>query len=140
MEIKDLEKDRAKFAFKCVEKFIKSNDKEKQKKYRGYIRNIPSMILNNGLGSTVAFIFSKRLKKEGIVYNQVGENIFDWLRENQNRYLIDLDSKNNAEEKLKELIDKIINQNSQEYRATTNEVLALFGWLKRFADGMIDGD
>ncbi len=140
----DLDKQRAKFAFKCVENFVKSNDEEKQKKYRGYIRNIPSMILNNGLGSTFAFIFSKRLKKEGLIYNQIGENIFDWLREEQNRYLIDLDSKNSAEDKLKELINKIINQNSQEYRATTNEVLALFSWLKRFADGMIedkkDGD
>ena len=40
----------------------------------------------------------------------------------------------------KELVEWIIYQESPEYRATTNEVLALFGWLKRFADGMIEGE
>ena len=140
MAIKDLEKERATKAYKYVNDFIKENDKDKQKKYRGYIRNIPSMILNNGLGSTIAFIFSKRLKNEGVVYNQIAENIYDWLREEQNRYLIILDNKENPEDKLKELTDKIINLDSQEYIAVTNEVLALFGWLKRFAEGMIEGD
>ena len=38
----------------------------------------------------------------------------------------------------KDLVEWIINQDSQEYRATTNEVLVLFNWLKRFADGMIE--
>ena len=140
MAIKDLEKERAVKAYKYVNDFIKENDKDKQKKYRGYIRNIPSMILNNGLGSTIAFIFSKRLKNEGVVYNQIAENIYDWLREEQNRYLIILDNKEKPEDKLKELTDKIINLDSQEYIAVTNEVLALFGWLKRFAEGMIEGD
>jgi len=38
------------------------------------------------------------------------------------------------------LTDKIIHLKSPEYRAVTNEVLALFNWLKRFADGMIEGE
>jgi len=142
----DLEKQRAIFAFQRIENFINnsSNDEKKQKKYRAYIRNTPSMILNNGLGATIAFMFSKRLKSEGVVYNQLAENIYDWLKEEQNCYLIKLKDKSEAKDKLKELMNEIINLDSQQYRATTNEILALFGWLKRFADGMIedkkDGD
>ncbi|KIM12162.1 MAG: hypothetical protein KU38_04460 [Sulfurovum sp. FS08-3] len=134
------DKQRAIFSYQCVGSFVNENRDENQKRYRAYIRSIPSMILNNGLGSTIAFMFSKRLKKEGEVYNQIGENIFNWLREEQNRYLIALENKDKAEDKLKELTDKVIYLNSSEYRATTNELLALFNWLKRFADGMIEGD
>lgn len=134
----NLDKQRAIFSFECVQNFVNSNNEETQKKYRAYIRNTPSMILNNGLGSTMAFIFSKRLKKEGVVYNQLGANIYDWLREKHNRYLISLDIKDKEEDKLKELTDKVINLNSSEYRAVNSEVLVLLNWLKRFADGMIE--
>ena len=33
-----------------------------------------------------------------------------------------------------------ITQNSNEYRAITNEVMALFTWLRRFAEGLIEGE
>lgn len=138
--IKDLAKERSQFAYKCVQSFVNSNDDEKQKKYKGYIRNVPMKILNNGLGATIAFMFSKRLKNDGIVYNQISANIYDWLQEEQNKYLIKLDNKTTSEDKSKELTDKIIHLNSTEYKAASNEVLALFGWLKRFADGMIEGE
>lgn len=134
------DKQRAIFSYQCVDSFVNENSDENQKRYRAYIRNIPSMILNNGLGSTIAFMFSKRLKKEGEVYNQIGENIFNWLKKEQNSYLINLETKQEREEKLKELTDKVIHLNSSEYRAVTNEVLSIFNWLKQFADGMIEGD
>ena len=135
-QIRNQDKLRAIFSYQSVQYFVNENSAENQKKYRAYIRNTPSMILNNGLGATVAFIFSKN--KED-VYNKLGENIYDWLKEEQNSYLIVLNKKEKSEEKLKELTDKIIHLNSSEYRAVTNEVLALFSWLKRFADGMIEG-
>jgi len=138
MAIKDLEKERAKFAYKCVEEIIKKypniKDKEtnklvpskQQKEYKSYVKKIPMMILNNGLGSSFAFIYSKKQKNKAyeLIYTQTNE----WLKQDSND----------------DLVKWIIEQNSQEYRATTNEVLALFSWLKRFADGMIeegsDGD
>lgn len=140
MSAKDLAKERAQFAYECVQIFVDSNNNEKQKKYKGYIRNTPMKILNNGLGATIAFIFSKRLKNDGEIYNQISANIYDWLQKEQNKHLIELDIKATSEDKSKELTDKIIHLNSPEYRAVTNEILALFGWLKRFADGMIEGE
>jgi len=135
----DLEKQRAIFAFEVVKKYINDNNDEKQKKLKGYIRNTPTKILTNGLASTLAFMFSKQNKNDGDVYLYIAENIiFDWLIKEQNQHLINLEK--NPDSKIEELIKEVINQSSQEYRAVTNEVLALFNWLKRFADGMIEGD
>jgi CRISPR-associated protein Cmr5 len=136
-KIRNQDKLRAVFSYQCVQCFVNENSDENQKKYRAYIRNIPSMILNNGLGSTITFIFSKN--KED-VYNRLGADIYNWLNKEQNSYLINLDKKEKLEEKLQELTTKIICLNSSEYRAVTNELLSLFSWLKRFADGMIEGD
>ena len=116
--IEDLEKKRAIFAYKCVEKANQDNGIKKE--YKSYVKKIPMMILNNGLGATFAFIYSK--KKEGNAYALIDKQVLKWFA---------LDEK-------KDLVQWIIEQESQEYRATTNEVLALFNWLKRFADGMIE--
>jgi len=130
MNVNDLEKERAKFAYECVSKVIKkypnimdentkkSVPSKQQKDYKSYVKKIPMMILNNGLRATFAFIYSKKQKNEayGLIYKQTTE----WLKPDKN------------------LIKWIIDQKPQEYKATTNEVLVLFNWLKRFADGMIE--
>lgn len=130
MNVNDLEKERAKFAYMCVSKIIekypnimdentkKSVPSKQQKEYKSYVKKIPMMILNNGLRATFAFIYSKKQKNEA--YDLIYKQTTEWLKPEKN------------------LIKWIINQESQEYKATTNEVLALFNWLKRFADGMIE--
>jgi len=116
MTIKDLEKNRSQFAYGCV---VEANKDDNIKKdYKSYVKKVPMMILNNGLGATFAFIYSK--KKDGNAYELIYKQTTEWLKSDKN------------------LVEWIINQESQEYRATTNEVLALFNWLKRFADGMIE--
>jgi len=134
MSVNDLEKGRAKFAYICVKNFVDTNDEEKNKKYRGYVRNISSMILNNGLGSTLAFMFSKKFKKEGKVYNAIAQNIYDWIAKDENKYLLELDNKDNAEDKLEELMNKVINLNSSTYQMLNNEILAFLVWLKRLME------
>ena len=128
--IKDLAQKRSRFAYQKVEESIKKypnviDEKTKklvpskqQKEYKSYVKKIPMMILTNGLGATFAFIYSKKKKSEAyeLIYKQVGE----WFE---------------IEE---DLVKWIIDQESPQYRATTNELLALFNWLKRFADGMIE--
>jgi CRISPR-associated protein Cmr5 len=114
--VTDIEKKRARKAYEYV---TKANENEIIKgDYKSYVKKIPMMILNNGLGATFAFIYSK--KKNGNAYEVIYSQIQEWLKTD------------------KDLVEWIIHQDSQEYRATTNEVLALFNWLKRFADGMIE--
>lgn len=122
MAIKDLAKERSQYAYKCVVEAVKefSDKQQQQKEYKAYVKKIPMMILNNGLGATFAFVYSK--KKSGNTYQLIDMQTKKWLKVDE------------------DLIKWIIDQESPEYRATTNEVLALFNWLKRFADGMIEGD
>ena len=120
MAIKDLEKQRSQYAYGCV---VEANKKSAIKKeYKSYVKKIPMMVLNNGLGATFAFIYSK--KKNGNAYALIDSQTKKWFK---------IDEK-------EDLVKWIIEQESSEYRSTTNEVLALFGWLKRFADGMIEGE
>lgn len=116
--IKDLARNRSQFAYKKVEEARKQSFK---KDYKNYVKKIPMMVLTNGLGATFAFVYSK--KKDGNAYDLIYTQTKEWLK---------------VPEK-DELVQWIIDQESPEYRATTNEILALFQWLKRFADGMIEG-
>jgi CRISPR-associated protein Cmr5 len=115
--IKDLARERSQFAYECVENVNKTDAK---KDYQSYVKKIPMRILTNGLGATFAFVYSK--KKDGNAYDLIFKQTAQWLQQNENDFM-----------------KWIISRESPEYRAVTNEVLALFNWLKRFADGMIEG-
>lgn len=55
INIKDLKRKKASFAFNAIEYIQSSGDK----KFKGYIRNIPMYIYTNGLIATIAFILKK---------------------------------------------------------------------------------
>jgi len=120
--IKGLEQGRAKFAYKCA---LAGNNLKQNTEYKSYVKKVPMQIKTNGLGETFAFIHSKKNKDAyQLIYNQTAE----WLRE---------------DEKIKQnddLLEKIISMDSFDYRAVTNEVIAYFKWLIRFADGLIEGE
>ncbi len=154
--VRDLEKQRAEFAYKCVDEMVKdcknfkeediekffdkwvdflgkekSDIKDKSKflksilncdNYKSYVKKIPSLIQTNGLAATFAFMYSKKGTYE-VIYKQVEK----WLKKRD----FDINE---------ELIKWIITQNSPEYRRVTNEVMGLFVWLRRFAEGMIEKD
>ena len=87
------------------------------------------LIKTTGLGSTFAFIKSKSSKDAyQLIYNQTKQ----WLNKDDKK-LIDIKEND-------DLVDKIISLDSPEYRAVTIEVLAFFNWLRRFADGLIEGE
>lgn len=129
--ITKLERGRAEFAYKCVkealEKFI--DDKKKKKEYRSYSRKIPQMILSNGLGQTLAFVYSKR--EEENAYDLIYKHLTDYLKSNSTARI-------RMPENLDELIEWVISLDSYNYRYVTEEVLALLNWLKKFAEGMIE--
>ena len=154
MNVNDLEKGRSLFAYKKVKEAIEKypnvkDDKtnklvpsKQQKEYKAYVKKIPMMILNNGLGATFAFIYSKKTKNESydLIYSQINE----WLNKNYKNGQCNKENEcykdKNIDCQKVDLVEWIICLDSQEYRATTNEILALFSWLKRFAEGMIEGD
>lgn len=129
-----LEQGRANFAYKCAEAGKKL---QKPSEYKSYVKKIPMLIKTNGLGATLAFIFSKstessgekinKKKTYGLIYSQIE----DWLKKDEKR-LIEFGEGKIAEE--------VTNIPSGQYRAITIEILAFFNWLRRFSDALIGDD
>jgi len=105
----------------------------KKKEYKSYVKKMPMMIKTNGLGAAVAFAFSKgakngRIEKSnpwGLIYDQLTR----WVKE---RTSLSMESDN--------LAAALAKADSATYRAVTKEVLALLNWMRRFAEGMIEGE
>lgn len=129
-----LEQGRAEFAYKCAEN-AKSNLADKAKEYKAYSKKLPMLVKTNGLGAAMAFIYSKG-SKNGVVevskaYGRLYNDLEDWLLQDEKKLV--------SFEKTK-LVKKLTELDSATYRAITIEVLAFLGWLRRFTDGLIEGE
>lgn len=126
--ISKLEKGRAEFAYKCAKYGVEQYAKD----YPSYVKRVPQMILSNGLGQTLSFIFSKGKNKKN-AYDLIYCQIQDYMKSpNQTRIQM-------PQEK-SDLLEWVISCNSNDYRYITEEVLAFFSWLKRFAEGLSEGE
>lgn len=122
--MQSLNNERAKFAFDAVQTVVKEHiGTATPKKYHTLIRSLPAMIQMQGLGTTVAFLYSKKgaEKAHEILYDSTGE----WCK--QQKLL-----------KNTELAKEIVQLDTQAYRMVTEEVLQMLLWKKRFAEGMIE--
>jgi CRISPR-associated protein Cmr5 len=125
-QITGIERGRAAFAYDCAKEGASF---EKKSEYKSYVKRIPMLIKTNGLGATFAFMFSK-----GGTYNEIGTHIIKWLR-SEGQITVKLDP---AVKEFKDLAGFSITLNSSQYRLLTSEVMAFLGWLRRFADGLIE--
>jgi len=123
--IRSLEQGRAMYAYNCALKGYGENFSDK---YKSHARKIPVLIKTNGLGQTLAYMKSKSDGAYKLLYGQIG----DWLRDDP-KVLLEL---KNGED----LVQKVVSLESPRYRAVTIEVLAFMNWLRRFADGLIEGE
>jgi len=120
---RNLPNQRAAFAFKRVSEL----HGELLQKYRSLVRSFPAMILSNGYGLAIAFLYSKKKGKESQIQSEHGQlykHINDWLTEQ--KFL--------SEDK-KDLMKNIAESDKDTYRLLESETLALLEWLKRFAEG-----
>lgn len=139
--LKQLEGGRAAFAYQCVKEAQQAfGDDERgqkgQKAYKSYAKKIPMLIKTNGLGATFSYILSKRKnepEKKEYAYKLLYEKTTEWLNKEDKQYLL-------AGTEGGDLVDRLIKLPSHRYRAVTIEVIALFAWLRRFVDGLIEGD
>jgi CRISPR-associated protein Cmr5 len=117
----------AQLAYECV-KEVKGKDFAS--KYLSYARKLPSMIIYNGLLTTVAFAKTKAKKAstEGKAWEKLLEHLKEFLR----REGINQDNK--------DLIEFLSEREVQEYRFITKRVLDFSLWLKRIAEGEIEDE
>ena len=130
-----LEQGRANYDFECAENANKELGQKKME-YKAYAKKLPMLIKTNGIGAAMAFAFSKSGKSGvpdinnpwGLLYVQI-EN---WLNKEDGLLLFKFE-KNRLAKGLTEV-------DSGTYKAVTIEVLALLSWIRRFAEGLIDGN
>lgn len=119
------EQERSAFALQKIdERFGQAIEKE----HANFIVGVPTMILTNGIAQTMAFLLSKKKKKENdpptiheVVFGIIKEWLslqFDFLRKQSNMDFLLCFSK--------------ISDNSK-YLAAQNESIAMLQWLKRYA-------
>jgi len=132
--IKGLEQQRAKFAYEKAKSIADAGGK-KAKEYKSYAKKLPMMIKSNGLGASLSFALSKSKDKNGnkTSWGSLYEDLNSWLRKPHKVWILGTNPP-------ADLSEAAINLNSQEYRALTVEVLAFLNWLRRFAEGLIEGE
>jgi CRISPR-associated protein Cmr5 len=90
-------------------------------KYGSVVRKLPSYILTNGLGQTLAFLKAKGKGEPGNEHEVLYRHLADWVGRK-----VHADG---------DLLSWLVNTaTSQQYRLATMEALALLQWLKRFAE------
>lgn len=129
-----IENGRATYAYEQVKNFCENNKDKAKKEYRSLVRALPSMIQTNGYAAVIAFLYSKKSKnkahQEGNnAHQEVYQVIFKWLK--QQEILSGSDE---------ELIEAVTKQTRDGYKRMTWESMSLLDWIKRFAEGMIDGE
>lgn len=135
--IKILEGGRAKAAYEAAQNAAEKGPAFGKKYKNGVVKKLPFMIKANGLGPALAFVKAKggnspdasdEKKAWHLVYTQLSE----WLHQPQKEFLL--------ADKQGDLVQIVIQMKSHECRAVTIEVLAFLNWLRRFSEGLIEGD
>jgi CRISPR-associated protein Cmr5 len=122
----NFEHERAKKAWSCIG-YVNDDikDKEFKKEYRSIVMKLPTLIITNGLGQTLAFLKSKGKGDENKPEEKLYKDIEGWL-ENRIQW--------NA---TGELMERVIALPSDRFRQATTETLAYLSWMRRFADAVL---
>ena len=122
---KNLDHERASYAYKRVEEIKKQNDEKTEKKYRSAVRSSGALIQKSGLMQTLAFYLSKKDNKH---YDQLARHILHWK-------CIRGEGKDSLD-----IYHKFLELPDEKIIYKTQEAKALMVWLKRFADAMLKGE
>lgn len=126
---------RSEAAMTAVQRFKQAHTGGKdQKSYRSRAREIPGMIRVNGLLQTLAFLYAKGNSDPG--YSAIAEDTRGWLQKAINEGYLAGEPQSAAD--LPRLIQWLTSLEVSDYMAVTEEALSFLGWVKRFAEGMID--
>jgi CRISPR type III-B/RAMP module-associated protein Cmr5 len=117
---RNLEHERAKYAFDRVERIKGKNDEKAEKKYRSAVLSSGALIHKAGLLQTLAFYLSKP------DYRPLAEDILSWRG-----------IKEGSETAPFSIYKNLLTLKDEDIIHKTQEARALVIWLKRFAEGML---
>jgi CRISPR-associated protein Cmr5 len=116
---RDLDRDRARAAWNNIQAVKPQNY---QAKYGSMARKMPTLIQTNGLGQTLAFLKAKGKEHHVQMFNHLSE----WLVTRISG--------------TGDMLNRVLEMESQTYRLATGEALAFLQWLKRFAEAELGNE
>jgi len=122
-----IEVKRPRFAHACVNE-VASKEEKYQSEYRSYVKKTPALIKTNGLGQTLAFMYSKSDPKK--------QNSWELLLSHIRQYLLFRGLMANCPDS-NTFLEAIIGLNAHSYYRITDEVLTFVSWLGRFSEGRL---
>ena len=121
-----LDQRRAKHAWEVVQRVNTIPDKDKNKKvdFRRQAKRLPVQIVTSGLGQALAFLKAKDYAPD------LQDAVRDWMNTR-----IPVTAGGSPD-----LVERIVNGDSDFLRRATDEVLAYMQWLTRFAEANLPKD
>jgi CRISPR-associated protein Cmr5 len=110
---------RAAQAWRCIEAV---REQTFRKEYKSLAQKLPTLILTNGLGQTLAFLRAKGKGNSGNEHGALYSHLSQWVMKQVKGEASD------------NLLNWIVESDSLAYRRAATESLAFLGWLKRFAE------
>jgi CRISPR-associated protein Cmr5 len=129
---KTLEQQRAQRAWECVQDAT-SQSQEFKKKYGSLARKVPTLVLTNGLGQTLAFLLAKAKRHEPEQKRSVEAKAHDLLLVHLSSWVLSQVASSTTASN-GDLLQWVLHNDSVAYRRATMEALAFLTWLKRFAE------
>ena len=138
MHIQTIEGGRAAYAYKLALDAAR-DENVKDSEYRSIVKKIPMYIKTNGLGATFAFVLAKSTGSgsQAQSFKLLHQQVLVWMKKNERSYLL-RDVKGNSLTGGNDFAQILIKLPSSTYRAVTMEILALFTWLRRYAEGLLE--
>lgn len=125
---------RSEAAMQAVKRFKDTHTEPGDREsYRSRARELPGMVRTNNLLQTMVFFYSKS-GDQGYVC--IAEDIRKWLEKAITQgYLA---GERQSVRDFSSLIEWLTRREVGEYMAITEEILNFSGWVKRFAEGMLE--
>lgn len=130
---------RAKYALRKVKEVTDLPDEKAGVKgrFKAYSKQLPIMIQSNGLGMTLAYIFSKsqagseRKSDEAMAWYMLFDLLREWLVHHHQAW------GDTHEECIHTLL---MDGTQQQYQLAQLESMALLYWVKEYSNGLIEGE
>lgn len=126
-----LEQNRAIYAMTFVTTYV--GDKDSKAKMKTHIQKTPIRILQNGLGQALAFLQADnegKTKESGKLYAMLQEWLCGIVDDNHPCRIYQNGTPH--------LIGQLMAGSRDDYMRTQEEAIALFTWLKKFADAYLE--
>jgi CRISPR-associated protein Cmr5 len=136
MASRTMEQERALFALEQINEIKESetragDDSKRLRKYATFVRRLPTMVLQNGLGQALAFLLADAEGNDGEPSKWLYDQLQEWLLGPPQ------DDRPERVYSNKDLIEELVAGSRDDYRRAQIGALGLLSWMRKFADAYL---